>query len=69
MDRIYEVANMNKDVKKPSKKEEYDVSDIIVLDDKKKGDDFDLGRDDLDGADDDDELDMDSDFEFDDGGD
>lgn len=61
---------MAKDVKKPGKKEDYDVSDIITLEDKKKNDDFDLGRDDLDGAgDDDDELDMDSDFEFDDGGD
>ena len=56
-------------VKESKKKEEYDVSDIIVLDDKKKVDDLDLGRDDLDDLDEDDELDMDSDFEFDDGGD
>jgi len=61
---------MAKEVKKTGKKEEYDVSDIITIDDKKKGEDFDLGRDDLDGiGDDDDELDFDADFEFDDGGD
>ena len=54
---------------KTDKKEEYDVADIIVIEDKKKGDEFDLGRDQLDGLDDDDELDFDSDFEFDDGGD
>ncbi|MGV8141292.1 MAG: hypothetical protein ACP5NW_02535 [Candidatus Woesearchaeota archaeon] len=55
--------------KKPEKKEVYDVADVIVIDDKKKGDELDLGRDELDGIDDDDELDFDSDFEFDDGGD
>ena len=60
---------MAKEVKKSAKeKESYDVSDIIVLDDKKKSDELDLGRDELD-TDDDDELDFDSDFEFDDGGD
>ena len=57
-----------KDAKKSSK-EEYDVEGIISIDEKKKGDDFDLGRDELDTLDDDDELDFDSDFEFDDGGD
>ena len=57
-----------KDAKKPSK-EEYDVEGIISIDEKKKGDELDLGRDELDGVDDDDELDFDADFEFDDGGD
>ena len=61
---------MAKEVKKAAKeKESYDVSDIIVLDEKKKGDELEVGRDELDGTDDDDELDFDSDFEFDDGGD
>ncbi|MGV8172129.1 MAG: hypothetical protein ACP5OA_05550 [Candidatus Woesearchaeota archaeon] len=62
---------MVKESKKVDKnKESYDVSDVIVIDDKRKGDDFELGRDDLDvTADDDDELDFDADFEFDDGGD
>jgi hypothetical protein len=60
---------MTKTTTKTDKKEEYDVSDIITIEDKKKGDDFDLGRDELDAGDDDDELDFDSDFEFDDGGD
>jgi hypothetical protein len=55
--------------KKPEKKEVYDVSDVIVIDDRKRNDDFDLGRDDLEADDDDDELDFDADFEFDDGGD
>jgi hypothetical protein len=50
------------------KQEKYDVDDIIVIEDKKKGDDFDLGKDDLDDVFDDDELDFD-DIEFDDGGD
>jgi hypothetical protein len=55
--------------KKAEKKEVYDVADIIVLDDRKKGDELDLGKDELDGLDEDDELDLDADFEFDDGGD
>lgn len=50
------------------KQEKYDVDDIIVIEDKKKSDDFDLGREDPDDAFDDDELDFD-DMEFDDGGD
>ena len=54
---------------KNTKKEVYDVKDVLVLDDKKKNDDFDLGKDELDVGSDDDELDFDSDFEFDDGGD
>jgi len=64
------MAKDTKDTKKPEKKKEtYDVEDIIVIDDKKKGDDFDLVKDEIDGVDDDDELDFDADFEFDDGGD
>ena len=59
---------MSKDTKKPEKKEKYDVDDIIVIEDRKKGDDFELGKEELDLKPDDDELDMD-DFEFDDGGD
>ena len=59
---------MSKDAKKPEKKEKYDVDDIIVIEDRKKGDDFELGKEELDLKPDDDELDMD-DFEFDDGGD
>ena len=59
---------MPKDNKK-SDKEDYDVNDIIVIEDKKKHDDFDLGKDAVDDAFDDDELDMDADYEFDDGGD
>jgi hypothetical protein len=55
--------------KKKNTKEEYDVAGIIAIDDKKKGDDFDLGREDADTDTDDDDFDMDSDFEFDDGGD
>jgi hypothetical protein len=54
--------------KNTEKKEIYDVADVIVIDDKKKGEDFDLGTDVLDGLDDDDELDF-EDFEVDDGGD
>lgn len=61
---------MIKEIKKSEKKETYDVEGIITIeDDKKKGDELDLGRDELDGNDDDDELDFDADFEFDDGGD
>jgi hypothetical protein len=60
---------MVKETKKSDKKETYDVEGIISIEDKKKGDDYDLGRDELDTGDDDDELDFDSDFEFDDGGD
>jgi hypothetical protein len=60
---------MVKEVKKSEKKETYDVEGIITIDDKKKGDELDIGRDELDGIDDDDELDFDSGFEFDDGGD
>ena len=55
--------------KKKDAKEQYDVEGIISIDDKKKGDDFDLGREDADTDTDDDDFDMDSDFEFDDGGD
>lgn len=50
------------------KQEKYDVEDIIVLDEKKKDDEFDLGRDELDVGFDDDELDFDE-MDFDDGGD
>ena len=61
---------MIKETKKSdNKKETYDVEGIISIDDKKKTDDFELGRDEVDGDDDDDELDFDADFEFDDGGD
>lgn len=61
---------MAKDTKKPEKKKEmYDVEDIIVIDDRKRGDDFDLGKDNVELETDDDELDFDADFEFDDGGD
>jgi|GEM_PF-2064196 hypothetical protein len=64
---------MAKESKKPEKKKEvkevYDVEGIISIDDKKKGEDFELGKDDSALDADDDELDMDSDFEFDDGGD
>jgi hypothetical protein len=60
---------MVKETKKSEKKEVYDVEGIITIEDKKKGDELDLGRDELDSGDDDDELDFDSDFEFDDGGD
>ncbi len=64
---------MTKESKKPEKKkqikEEYDVEGIIAIDDKKKGDEFELGKDDTELDNDDDDLDMDSDFEFDDGGD
>ncbi|MFA6572105.1 MAG: hypothetical protein WCT77_12810 [Bacteroidota bacterium] len=61
---------MVKPEKKSEKKgkEQYDVEDIIVIEDKKKGEDFDLGREDLVSDIDDDELDFD-DFEADDGGD
>ena len=52
----------------PKKQEKYDVEDIIVIEDKKKGDEFDLGRESLDDGFDDDELDFDS-MDFDDGGD
>jgi hypothetical protein len=55
--------------KKSVKKEEYDVADIIVIEDRKRGEDFDLGREELDGLDDDDDSDFDSDMDFDDGGD
>ena len=65
---MFMVKTVAKDAKKPSK-EEYDVEGIISIDEKKKGDELDLGRDELDGVDDDDELDFDADFEFDDGGD
>ncbi len=55
---------------KITKKEEYDVSGIIEIDDnKKKRDEYDLGREDQDSDTDDDELDFDGDFDFDDGGD
>lgn len=51
------------------KQEKYDVDDIITIEDKKKKDDeFDLGKEDLDSGIDDDELDFD-DIDFDDGGD
>ena len=60
---------MVKDIKKPEKKETYDVEGIISIEDDKKKDELELGRDELDGNDDDDELDFDADFEFDDGGD
>jgi hypothetical protein len=50
-------------------KEKYDVDDVIVIDDRKKGDDFDLGKAEVDSGVDDDELDLDADYEFDDGGD
>jgi hypothetical protein len=59
---------MAKDTKKKDAKEKYDVDDIIVIEDKKKGDDFELGKEDMDSGIDDDELDMDE-FDFDDGGD
>lgn len=56
-------------VKMAKKQEKYDVDDIIVIEDKKKKDDeFDLGKDDVDAGFDDDELDFD-DMDFDDGGD
>ena len=57
------------DKKTEKKKEMYDVEDVITIEDKKKGDEFDLGKEDVDLGMDDDELDFDSDFEFDDGGD
>ena len=60
---------MVKEVKKSDKKESYDVEGIITIEDDKKKDELELGRDELDGNDDDDELDFDADFEFDDGGD
>jgi len=64
---------MAKETKKPEKKKEvkekYDVEGIISIDDKKKSDDLDIGKDELDGIDDDEDLDLDADFEFDDGGD
>jgi hypothetical protein len=63
------MAKDTKETKKPEKKEKYDVEDVIVIEDKKKGDDFDLGREELDAGNDDDELDFDEGFEFDDGGD
>ncbi|HEY9703980.1 MAG TPA: hypothetical protein V6C58_16135 [Allocoleopsis sp.] len=50
---------------KVSKKESYEVPDVIVIDEKKK-DDYDLGKDEMDNVGDDDEMDFD-DFEFDDG--
>lgn len=55
-------------MKMPKKQEKYDVDDIIVIEDKKKSDEFDLGKDELDNGGDDDELDF-EDIEFDDGGD
>lgn len=64
---------MAKVTKKPEKKKEvkevYDVEGIIAIDDKKKSDEFELGKDDTELDTDDDELDFDADFEFDDGGD
>ena len=60
---------MAKDSKKSDKKELYEVDDIIVIEDRKKGDDFDLGKEELDLASDDDEFDLEDGFEFDDGGD
>jgi len=60
---------MVKETKKVDKKETYDVEGIITIEDDKKKDELELGRDELDGTDDDDELDFDADFEFDDGGD
>jgi hypothetical protein len=61
---------MAKELKKSEKKKEvYDVEGIITIDDRKKGDEFDLGKDDTELDTDDDELDFDADFEFDDGGD
>ncbi|MEM4638002.1 MAG: hypothetical protein QXK76_03220 [Candidatus Woesearchaeota archaeon] len=51
--------------KKQDKKEKYDVEGIIVLDDKKKKDEFDLGNDSPDIDFDDDELDFDE-MDFDD---
>ena len=53
---------------KKSEKEQYDVEGIIVIEDKKHKDEFDLGSDKNDDAMDDDELDFD-DFDADDGGD
>ena len=61
---------MAKEIKKPEKKKEvYDVEGIISIDDKKKGDEFELGKDYDELDTDDDELDFDADYEFDDGGD
>jgi len=60
---------MIKSTKKAERREVYDVKDVIVIEDKKKNDEFDLGSDSLDTGGDDDELDFDADFEFDDGGD
>lgn len=60
---------MIKSTKKTERREVYDVKDVIVLEDKKKNDEFDIGRDALEIDTDDDELDFDSDYEFDDGGD
>ncbi|MGV8086474.1 MAG: hypothetical protein ACP5N1_02495 [Candidatus Woesearchaeota archaeon] len=61
---------MIKSTKKTERREVYDVKDVIVLEDKKKTDEFEIGRDSLDtDTDSDDELDFDADFEFDDGGD
>ncbi len=52
---------------KVSKKESYEVPDVIVIDEKKK-EDYDLGKDSVDSLGDDDEMDF-EDFDFDDGGD
>lgn len=58
--------NKNKKDAKKSK-EEYDVADVIVLEDKKKKDEFDLGKNEVEA--DFDEDDMDFEADFDDGGD
>ncbi len=60
---------MIKSTKKAERREVYDVKDVIIIEDKKKNDELDLGRDSLDSDGDDDDADFDADFEFDDGGD
>ena len=65
-DHLPQGVSMAKEEKKSGNKEKYDVADIVVIDDKKKDEDFDLGREELEA--DDDELDFEE-MEFDDGGD